>query len=196
MKKLILVIFIFLIVITGCSNESTTPTISAKPDSEYVNTFEDLHLGVLFNFDFHLPEADKRWVNLWVERYEDGEKDTNPVAQLSYGQSPTEVTEGALGFGMINAGREETSVFLYGHGAFIHPQSIIKSTKTTNALSSYAISTEKVELPLGETKLLAVYRQVEGDTIRTFDLQNEAEVQNMIKEEGVVYLLKIMIEEK
>lgn len=188
-----------MIVIIGCSNKSsdTTPNIAADPDSKYVSTFEDLHLGVLFNFDFYLPEADKRWVNLWVESYENGNKDEEPVVQLSYGQSPTEISEGALGFGIINAGREETSVFLYGHGASIHPNSI-KSTNNTNVLSTwdYAISTENEELVLGETKLLAVYRQVEGDTIRTIDLQNDAEVQNMIKEDGVVYLLKIMIEEK
>jgi len=56
-----------------------------------VNTFEDLNLGILFDFDFTLPNADNSWVNLWVERYIDGEKESQRLTQLSYGNSPNEV---------------------------------------------------------------------------------------------------------
>jgi hypothetical protein len=110
---------------SGCSNsDDKTATISVNSDSEYVNTCKDLNLGILFDFDFTLPNADKSWVNLWVERYNNGTKETQPLAQLSYGNSPNEVDEGSMGFGMINPDTDETMVFLYGPEVRTQPQII------------------------------------------------------------------------
>ena len=64
------ILLFILILSSGCTNTSEkVATISVNSDSEYVNTFEDLNLGILFDFDFSLPNADKSWVNLWVDRY-------------------------------------------------------------------------------------------------------------------------------
>jgi hypothetical protein len=98
--------------ISGCtSSTNKPPTISKSADSEYVKTFKDLHLGILFNFDFKLPNADKSWVTIWVERYQNGEKNIHPITELSYGLSPNEVEQGNIGFGMINYD-EDLLVFL------------------------------------------------------------------------------------
>lgn len=196
------IIFLFFIISTlilisiGCSNKHE-PTISAKLNSEYENTFKKLNLGVLFNFDFYLPSADKRWVNLWVERYINGKKDSQPLTQLSYGNSPTDVDEGSLGFGMINPNSADTLVFLYGPGVSKQPKLIEKELRT-NIISSwdYAIGKEKVELILGETKLLAAYRETGSNSIRTIDLQDEESVNRMINQDDMVLLLKIKVEEK
>ncbi|WP_332699430.1 hypothetical protein [Halalkalibacter lacteus] len=175
----------------------TIATISVNTDSEYVNTFEDLNLGILFDFDFKLPNADKSWVNLWVERYNDGEKESQPLTQLSYGNSPNEVDEGHLGFGMINPNSEDTLVFLYGPAVRTQPSIIEKKTKTDIFSSwDYAIGNEEVELEIGETKILAAYRETESNSISTVDLQDEESVNRMIKQDNIVLLLKVKIEEK
>ncbi|RDW20855.1 hypothetical protein CWR48_04415 [Oceanobacillus arenosus] len=192
------ILFFFLVLSSGCTNSSDNiVTISVNSDSEYVNTFEDLNLGVLYDFDFKLPNADKSWVNLWVERYYYGKKESKPLTHLSYGNSPNEVDEGHLGFGMINPNSEDTLVFVYGPGVSTQP-SIIEDESKTDIISSwdYAIGNEEIELELGETKILAVYRETEGNSISTIDLQDEESVNRMIKEDAMVLLLKIKIEEK
>ena len=192
------IIFFLFLLSTGCTNSSDKmATISVNSDSEYVNTFEDLNLGILFDFNFTLPNADKRWVNLWVERYIDGEIEQYPLTQLSYGISPNEVEEGHLGFGMINPNSEDTLVFLYGPAVRSQP-SIIEKEPKTDSISSwdYAIGNEEVELEIGETKILAAYRETESNSIRTVDLQDEESVNRMIKQDNMVLLLKVKIEEE
>ncbi|MFD2043680.1 hypothetical protein ACFSTA_04735 [Ornithinibacillus salinisoli] len=192
------IILFFLIITSGCTNSSDKiATISVNSDSEYVNTFEDLHLGILYDFDFKLPNADKSWVNLWVERYIDGKKDSQPLTQLNYGNSPKEVEEGHLGFGMINPNSEDTLVFLYGPGVSSQP-SIIEKDYKAEFLSSwdYAIGDEEVELEFGETTILAAYRESGSNLINTVDLQDEESVKRMIKKDDMVLLLKLKVEEK
>lgn len=192
-------IFIFVLVMSsGCTiSNDKTATISVNSDSEYVNTFEDLNLGILFDFDFTLPDADKSWVNLWVERYNDGTKETQPLTQLSYGNSPNKVDEGSMGFGMINPNTEAPLVFLYGPDVRTQPQ-IIKKESNANRLSTwdYAIGEKEVELKMGETKILAVYRETENDSLRTVDLQDEETVKEMIEQKDTVLVLKVKIDEK
>ncbi|MDL4839475.1 hypothetical protein [Aquibacillus rhizosphaerae] len=192
------IVLLFLILTSGCTNTiDKTPTISVNSESEYVNTFEDLNLGILYDFNFKLPNADKSWVNLWVERYNDGKIDFQPLTQLSYGNSPNEVTEGHLGFGMIGPNAEDTLVFLYGPGVSTHPSLIEKESKTDMFSSwDYAIGNEEVELELGETKILAAYRETESNSMSTIDLQNEESINKMIKQDDMILLLKIKIEEK
>jgi len=183
---------------SGCTiSNDKTATISVNSDSEYVNTFEDLNLGILFDFDFTLPDADESWVNLWVERYNDGTKETQPLTQLSYGNSPNKVDEGSMGFGMINPNTEAPLVFLYGPDVRTQPQ-IIKKESNANRLSTwdYAIGEKEVELKMGETKILAVYRETENDSLRTVDLQDEETVKEMIEQEDTVLVLKVKIDEK
>lgn len=191
-----LLLFIFFIS-AGCSSkQADNPTISINKDSDYENTFSDLNLGVIFDFNFRLPHADDRWVNLWVDRYKDGEKDAKPVVQLSYGNSPKELMEGPLGLGMINPNTEETSVFLYGPGVKSAPKLIEKEPQTDRISSwDYGIGEEEIELKLGETKRLAIYRETEGNSLRTVDLQDEDAVNRLIEKGDTVYLLKIMVDE-
>lgn len=107
----------FVIFISGCSSTSShLPTISFNEDSEYLKTFSDLNLGILFDFHMTLPNADQNWVNLWVERYDEGTKEDHPIAQLSYGDSPNNLEEGRLGFGLNNIfGYDKMTDGLYKH---------------------------------------------------------------------------------
>jgi len=104
--------------------------------------------------------------------------------------------KGHLGFGMINPNSEDTLVFLYGPAVRNHP-SIIEKNPKTDIFSSweYAIGNEEVELEIGETKILAVYRETESNSIRTVDLQDEDSVNEMIKQDNMVLILKVKIEE-
>ncbi|MUK87829.1 hypothetical protein GMD78_05370 [Ornithinibacillus sp. L9] len=191
-------LFLFLLLSSGCTNSSEDiATISVNSDSEFANTFEGLNLGILFDFNFKLPNADKSWVNLWVERYNDGKKDSQPLTQLSYGNSPNEFEEGNLGFGMINPNSEDTIVVLYGPGVSAQ-QSIIENESKTDIISSwnYAMDNKEVNLELGETKILAAYRETKSNSISTVDLQDEESIKRMIKQDDMVLLLKINIEEK
>ncbi len=104
---------IFLVICASCSNdEFEVSTISVNADSGYENTFNDLNLGNLFDFNFYLPDADQRSVTLWVEKYEDGEKDDKPLIELSYYDSPNKVGEGNVGFGMIDSDTEHFFILL------------------------------------------------------------------------------------
>ena len=188
-----------LIVNSGCTRSTklndTMATISPNQDSKYVKTFEDLHLGILYNFDFRLPEADQRWVTIWVDSYKDGKKEPHPLATLSYGRSPNQLEEGELGFGIINPNSNDTLLFIYAPGITASPQKI-ESNNLPNVTSGwqYAIGDEKTELNLGETKILAAYRQSFKDSMKTYGFLDEETVKQMVKEDDRVLLLKIKIE--
>lgn len=194
----IIILMFFLIVSSGCTNSNNKiATISVNSDSEYVSTFEALNLGVIYDFDFKLPHANKRWVNLWVERYDDGNKASQPLVELSYGNSPKEVEKGHLGFGMINSNTTDNLVFLYGPGVSVKSSAIKMESKTNVIIAQeYGIGDKKVELNLNETKILAAYRETESNSIRTIDLQDDDAVKKMIEQDDMVFLLKIKIEEE
>ncbi|QHE51490.1 hypothetical protein GS400_05335 [Pontibacillus sp. HMF3514] len=199
MKKIYFVFLslFLLILVTSCSNGSDSKiTIKPTPNSDYVTTFEDLNLGHLFDFEFRLPEADQRWVKVWVERYKDGEKVPGRVTELSYGKSPQNLDKGHLGFGVISPDRKDNLFFLYAPGVKESPK---KSQLTVNFEGMqgwrYAIrEEEETELKLGETKLLAVYRSSINNSMRNYDFQDEEQLDRMLKEDSENLLLKIKVE--
>ncbi|WP_197143199.1 hypothetical protein [Lysinibacillus sphaericus] len=188
---------LFLLFLSGCTDQkedTELATISTNTDSKYANTFKDLNLGILFDYNFKLNNADENWVDLWVERYKDGKLDSNSLTKLSYGQSPTEVEKGHIGFGILNTD-DESFAFLYGPGMKSTPQKIGKIPSTENSVSGwyYAFGDETVKLKLNETYVLGVYSESKGNSLRTYDLQDENEVKKMIDDVHVVYLLKLKI---
>ncbi|MEK4534547.1 hypothetical protein NST21_04195 [Peribacillus sp. FSL K6-1552] len=191
-----LISILSLIIISGCTNKDSIATISVNSDSEHTNTFKKLNLGELYDFDFKLNNADKTWVNVWIESYKDGKQEPQPIAELSYGKSPNKVEEGNLGFGIINTNDTRLG-FLYAPNVTATPQKIDK-IHSVDVFSGwdYAIGEDKVELKLGETYLLGAYRESNGNSIRTYNLQDENEVKKMISDDKIVFLLKIKIEEK
>ncbi|MFI8496836.1 hypothetical protein ACIGC1_29105 [Peribacillus butanolivorans] len=191
-----LISILSLIIISGCTNKDSIATISVNSDSEHTNTFKKLNLGELYDFDFKLNNADKTWVNVWIESYKDGKQEPQPLAELSYGKSPKKVEEGNLGFGIINTNDTRLG-FLYAPNVTATPQKIDK-IHSVGVFSrwDYAIGEDKVELKLGETYLLGAYRESNGNSIRTYNLQDENEVKKMIGDDKIVFLLKIKIEEK
>lgn len=190
---------------TGCSidNNKTTKIayISANIDSEYEQTFEDLHLGTLFDFNLKLPNADTSWVDIWIEGYKNGKPiEPVPLTQLSYGLSPNKINEGSIGFGIINPNKDETQLFLYSvaSGAYTNPYSVNNDLFTKSGFTSwnYAIGNETIGLEAGKEIILAVYRQNE-DSIRTgYNYQDINSVNEMIKKDTTVLLLKIKVDEK
>ncbi|KGX85423.1 hypothetical protein [Pontibacillus marinus] len=199
MKKfyLTLLLLFLLILVTSCSNESDSNiTIKPTPESDYVKSFEDLNLGHLFDFKFRLPEADKRWVKVWVERYKDGEKVPGRVAEISYGKSIQNLDEGHLGFGVISPDGNENLYVLYAPGVQLNPH---KSQLTVDFEGMqgwrYAIrKEEETEIKLGETKLLAVYRSSLENRMRNYDFQDDEQVEKMLKEDSENLLLKMKVE--
>lgn len=186
---------LFLLLLSGCTSQkdSELATISINTDSKYVSTFKDLNLGTVLDFHFKLNQADKRWVDLWVESYKDGQLESNSLTALSYGQSPNKVEEGNIGFGIINTD-DESFAFLYGPSMRANPIKIDKIPSDASiSVWDYAIGDETVKLKLNETYLLGVYRESKGNSIRTYDLQDENEVKKMIQDDHLVYLLKLKI---
>ena len=189
-------ILILPLIISGCTNsKDSIATITVNSDSEHTNIFKKLNLGKLYDFDFKLNNADKTWVNVWIESYKDGKQEPQPLAELSYGKSPNKVEEGNLGFGIINT-NDTRLAFLYAPNVTATPQKIDK-IHSVGVFSGwdYAIGEDKVELKLGETYLLGAYRESNGNSIRTYNLQDENEVKKMISDDKIVFLLKIKIEE-
>ncbi|MFB7159952.1 hypothetical protein [Lysinibacillus sp. NPDC056232] len=187
---------LFLLFLSGCTNQKDTElaTISMNTDSKYESTFKDLNLGILFDYNFKLNNADKSWVDLWVESYKDGQLESNSLMTLSYGQSPNKVEKGNIGFGIIKTD-DESLAFLYGPSVKSIPQKIGKIPSTESSVSGWysAFGDETVKLKLNETYVLGVYRESKGNSLRTYDLQDENEVKKMIDEVHLVYLLKLKI---
>ncbi|MFD9628272.1 hypothetical protein [Peribacillus muralis] len=103
--------------------------------------------------------------------------------------------EGNLGFGILNI--DDTRLgFLYAPKVAVSPQKIDK-IHSDGVFSGwdYAIGEDKLELKLGHTYLLGAYRESTGNSIRTYDLQDENEVKKMISDDRIVCLLKIKLEE-
>lgn len=188
---------VLLSIVTGCSLTNEKPTISINTDSSYVKTFEDLNLGILYNFKFRLPNADKSWVNIWVERYEDGVRSPDPITQLSYGLSQNNIDEGDMGFGIIDHVKESPSVFLYAPSVKSHTETIEKIHNPNPIKAGDYAFEGNLELEYDQPYLLAVYRESKGNSIRSgYVYQDEQEVEELIDEHSLIYLLKIKVEEK
>lgn len=204
-KRFLLVIITAMIFNVGCSRENSNSNsnkiayISSNADSKYENTFKELGLGILFDFNLKLVKADKSWVDIWVEGYSNGEPvEPFPLTQLSYGLSPVEVEEGQMGFGIINPNSNEPLYFLYSAGVRINPMSIQDNFLMKGTVSSwdYAIGSETIGLEAGEEKILAVYRQGEKALRAGYEYQDVDSINEMIKEDITVLLLKIKVEER
>jgi len=201
----VLIIAITMIFIAGCSGETKSSNkgkiayVSTNVDSKYQGTFKELNLGVLFDFNLKVPNADRSWVNIWVEGYSNGKAvEPFPLRQLSYGLGPRQVEEGHMGFGIINPNSDEPQLFLYSSGASINPRGIENNFLIKSGISSwdYAIGSEPVGLEPGEEKVLAVYRQGEEALRTAYDYQDLDSINKMINEDKTVLLLKIKLEER
>src|SRR5699024_12783125 len=153
----------------SCSDNSTnTPTISVSEESTYENTFIDLNLGVLFDFNLHLPHADHRWIKIWVEKYENGKKNTEPLTKLSYGNFPDESIDHHIGFGIIDPNNDEGTLgILYGsnmrtelidmRGEF--------DQEYRNSLWDKALCEDYFQQILNEQRILSHYRETDNKKI-------------------------------
>ena len=188
----------FLILCVGCSSTSKeVATISVNSDSDYTNTFQNLNLGLLYDFNFKLNQADERWVKLWVEKYNNGKKESQPLTELYYGNNPQEVEEGNLGFGIINTDSDDYLVFLYGPGVSMRPSYIVRESSSGIISSSHTFNQDDdIHLELDETKILAAYNETENSVASSVGLQDEEAVKKLIEEGNMVLLLKIRIEDK
>ncbi|MCA0989662.1 hypothetical protein [Pseudalkalibacillus hwajinpoensis] len=186
------------VLLSSCStNENKVAEIEPAPESEYVKTFDELALGILFDFKLEVQNADERWVKLWVERYQDGKKDDDSVVDLIYGESLDETDEGHVGFGIIHSEKDEPLYFLYAPDIKLNPQKSDKKANLDSSMSTweYAFKDKKVPLTLDEEKVLAAYRSTTSNEMRTVDLSDPNDVKQMIQEDTEVLLLKILITE-
>lgn len=192
---------VLLFSLLGCSKETAqnkVAYISANENSEYEKVYKELGLGILYDFDFKLPYADQSWVDIWVESYKDGQKlEPFHLIGLSYGNSPQQVEEGHMGFGLINPISESGSIFMYSQNVKAPPIRIDNQLLNNSAAFygwDYAIGSEKVGLESGETKLLAVYRQGKNNRIESYyNYQDSEAMEKIIKEDAVVLLLKVKV---
>ena len=170
--------------------------VSASTDSIYEKTFKDLRLGMVFDFNLRLPAADKSWVDLWVEGYQDGKPIEGSMAQISFGSSPNESVEGHMGFGIIAPGNDKTEFFLYAPSCSQPPVLIDEEffKRYAGSGGSYAIGNETIGLKAGEERVLAVYRK--ADAFPMYDLNDPALQVQLINEKGTVFLFKIKVYER
>lgn len=196
------IVFLLGIGLVGCVQEDDNVEdeiayISAERNSTYQKTFEELNLGLIFNYHLKLPRASESWVRLWVEAYSEGERIEPALSVLEYGHSPNEETEGNIGVGIINADNEARQFFLYGPSVRLSPHSIDQDVFLAEGISNYdyAIDKKQVALAPGEEKVIAVYRQSAGN-MNAYSYQDEESIEKMINDDAVVILLKIKVDEK
>ncbi|NLY44440.1 MAG: hypothetical protein GX053_00365 [Tissierella sp.] len=201
--KLSIMIILIMVISAGCSNvfnkNNKIAYIFSNTESIYQKTFEELNLGIIFDFNLRLPNADKSWVEIWVEGYSDGEMvEPFPITGLSYGLNPKQVVEGSMGFGIINPNIDEMQFLFYSPDANTKTELnyINNDFFIDDGISGwgYAINNKMVELESGEEKLLAIYRQAENQ-LRTYDYQDPDSINKMINEDKKVLLLIIKVEE-
>lgn len=190
-------LFLFLMIGASCNGKNNdVATIKVNLDSNYVTTFKGLSLGDIHDFKFSLPEGENKWITLWVEAYRDGVKDTESLISLSFGNYLSEVDEESLGFGLIELDSGEELAILYAPG--VSTRAIIKDDSKGIGLNfwEYIVDENSVELEVGVTQVLAIYREVEGDSIEMIYRNDEQAVEEAIEQSNLTYLLKIMIEEE
>jgi len=135
-------------------------------------------------------------VRIWAEGYKDGEAIPERLAEISYGLNPNPVSEGPMGFGIMNPRLKNPLLFLYAPSVSSSPREVSDVLNSSEGLGSawlYAIGEEEVGLKPGETKVLAVYRQFE-ERIRTYNYHDEEDIARMINEDTAVVMLKIQVE--
>lgn len=197
LKKFIFIniILIFLLVGASCHHSGdAVATIKVNTNSKYVDTFEELNLGVLFDYHFNWLKADETWVNLWVERYEQGNPEPEIVDQLIFGLSPNKTEKGNIGFGMIDPSNNTPSVFLYAPGVSNKPTSIERFHQDDGIMGwEDTIADDTLELQLGETYILAILRE-SPNNLKFYNYENDMEIEKMLNETRGVLLLKIKID--
>jgi len=181
----------------GCTDsvdDTEAATVSVQSDSEYVQTFKELQLGTLADFTVNLPRENEGSLRLWVERYQEGKIDPQPVAELSFDLDAKEAAESPVGFGMIDADPESLLVFLYGPGVKTAPEKIENFHSSGTFFGwEYALGDEPASLKTGETIILGAYRQSSGNSIQTYDLQSKKGLEEMVRDDRVVLVLKMEI---
>lgn len=201
LKQKQMIMFLVLILALGCNPKSDDekaiyPTITANPDSKYEEVFKELAVGNVYDFTLKLPEADKRWVKIWVDHYINGEKQPDPLLQVSYGKSLQKLVEGHLGFGMVNPSEDDASFFLYAPAVKQQPRRMGSRFTFDGVIGgwNYA-SNEDVRLKIGESKVLGVYRQTKSNSIQTYNVGDPKDREQMFKEDSSNLVLKIKVEE-
>ncbi|WP_107841538.1 hypothetical protein [Metasolibacillus meyeri] len=196
MRKLLcsIVMLSVFTIMTACAAPSKDITIKPLEDSDYVHTFQELHLGHIWDFDFYLPKADQRTVQLWVEKYSDGQKDEQFEVGLSYGMSPSKAEKGHIGFGLLDG--DTRSLFFYAPGVKGKPQTL-ENLRLDEGMSTgqYAFTKEQ-KLELNTEYIVGAYRQSLNNSMRSgYDFTSAEEVQQLIDDDTNVLLFKIKITE-
>jgi hypothetical protein len=195
----LLLLFFLILLITSCTkktiDEDIAGSISIDERSKYQETFDELRIGKIFNYNFHWHKANESWVNVWLEGYRNGHLiEPNPLNGMKYGMSPNEEVKGKLGFGLIDS-NEEPLVFYYSNETHINPSMVQENLFLNEGISlwDYGINDE-IQLKYGEEKILAVYRE-NKNTIRTgYDYQDDEVIEDVIKNNETVLFFKIKIE--
>jgi hypothetical protein len=103
-----------------------------------------------------------------------------------------------MGFGIVAHAGSVPSFFIYSEGNSTALQRIDALSDWNEPLGTawgYAFSDEtELGLAAGETKVLAVYRKVAGNTIRPIDDSNPDALAAMIRDHKLVLLLKMKVE--
>lgn len=192
------------LVVAGCSNppvssKKAPATLTIAEDSAYTTTFQDLRLGRLLDYRLELSQADESWVRLWVEMYEDGQLDSpETLIELSYGMHPEPVHDGPLGWAVVYPGTDAAAMSLYTgdtSGSQDAEATLFTGSEGTYTAWDYAWKQgERLAIDFGETRVLGAYRIGAGNELRTYNLQDESEVEKMIAGEKRVFLLKFNLE--
>lgn len=206
MEKIIIILALVIGLLFSISCETininenkTVAYISRNNESNYEKTFNELNLGKIFDYKYKLDNADKTWVRLWVEGYENGEKiDPNPLSSYNYYLNPNKNSEeGKLGFGIIDSSNKNSSIFFYSPSSTIHPIDLDFNFNENSNIYTWrnAINDETYKIKKGEEIILAVYREIKGNELVHYDYQKSDSIKKIISEDSKVLLFKFKIDD-
>ncbi|SDN19318.1 hypothetical protein [Alkalicoccus daliensis] len=196
MKKKFMLFSAAAVLLTGCSDweeESTSIRFSHPDVDPYGETFRQLNLGYPMVLEYELRDPDNIMVELEASHYAEGELQ-EVVGSFGFygGNEENSSMEGLLGLGILNPGEEgETFVTFADAGSVKSISETPRLLSEEEAAATWATAVEDeqtLELNIGEKEVIAIYRQIEGDSFSTYSLDAES-VEEFLQEDPSVILL-------
>ncbi|WP_028782254.1 hypothetical protein [Thalassobacillus devorans] len=194
MKKITIYMLgtILLLLAAGCAKaEEDKAIIKHKTPSKHQETFQELSLGKLREFELQYPKDENTDTEIWIDYYINGNKQSNPTS-LTIRTVDADNEKASLGMGLIRYQEKEPILFLYG------PNQSIKDKRSKEEMwGKLQISgwqqhpgEKGITLETNKEVVITAYAGTTSNETRMYDLSKKEELKKLINTHEVVLLLK------
>lgn len=176
----------------GCAKaEEDKAIIKLKNPSKHQETFHELSLGELREFEFQYPKDENTETEIWIDYYINGKKQSNPTS-LTFRTVEADSEKALLGMGLIRHQEKEPILFLYGPSQSIKDKRNEEEMWGKLQISGWQQHPEEKGITLGidEEVVITAYSGTILNETRMYDLSKKKELRKLINTHEVVLLLK------